>query len=555
MAVPMSILKTASHLLFSFYRAARKIRNFFFHHRNSSRLNQHQLHSISSCRLEGRKNYSLLFNFHNSLLRTKSLFSFFMLVAFEGGGLFKAILLLLAYPIILLLGPNSESALRVMVFVTFRGLKCSDMNIVVRAVLPKIYTEEIDRRTYEVAMAAGKRVVLTSLPKVMVERFVEDCFGETQVFGPELEVVGGKYFTGRFAAGGTVAERMLAVKDRFGEEKADVGLLGLSDLNDQLLIPCSKEVYIVTKEEPNSTNSTNSTRTSATTVADASATNLPREKYPKPPIFHDGRLAFLPTPSASLCLVLYLPFASLLCLLRILTGLLLPYSLCPLLAAALGVHFRMSQHRPLSSSTAPSPSPSGVLYVCTHRTLLDPIFLSHVLFRPIPVVTYSLSRISESISPIPTVRLTRNRLRDSHTIRRLLAAGDLAVCPEGTTCREPYLLRFSPLFAELADDIEPVAIEAHCSMFYGTTATGMKSLDPIFFFLNPRPSCRISFLGRVPKEMTVAGGWSAADVANRIQRELGEELGFQCTALTRRDKYLLLAGNDGAVKDSSPEKS
>ncbi|KAI0516228.1 hypothetical protein KFK09_008900 [Dendrobium nobile] len=548
MAVPMSILKTASQLLFSFYRAARKIRNFFFHHRNPSRLNQHQLPSISSCRLEGRKNFSLLFNFHNSLLRTNSLFSFFMLVAFEGGGLFKAILLLLAYPIILLLGPNSESALRVMVFVTFCGLKCSDMNIVARAVLPKIYTEEIDRRTYEAAVAAGKRVVLTSLPKVMVERFVEECFGETQVFGPELEVVGGKYFTGRFAAGGTVAERMWAVKDRFGEEKADVGLLRLSDLNDQLLIPFSKEVYVVTQEEPNSINST---RTCAT-AADTSVTNHPREKYPKPPIFHDGRLAFLPTPSASLCLVLYLPFAFLLCLLRILTGLLLPYSLCPPLGAALGVHFRMIQHRPLSS---PSPSPSGVLYVCTHRTLLDPIFLSHALFRPIPVVTYSLSRFSESISPIPTVRLSRNRLRDSHTMRRLLAAGDLAVCPEGTTCREPFLLRFSPLFAELADDIEPVAIEAPCSMFYGTTATGMKSLDPIFFFLNPRPSYRISFLGRVPKEMTVAGGRSAADVANQIQRELAEELGFQCTALTRRDKYLSLAGSDGAVPDSSPEKS
>ncbi|KAH0464132.1 hypothetical protein IEQ34_006918 [Dendrobium chrysotoxum] len=554
MAVPMPILKTASHLLFSFYRAARKIRNFFFHHRNPSRLNQHQLPSISSCRLEGRKNYSLLFNFHNSLLRTKSLFSFFMLVAFEGGGLFKAILLLLVYPIILLLGPNSEPALRVMVFVTFCGLKCSDMNIVVRAVLPKIYTEEIDRRIYEVALAAGKRVVLTSLPKLMVERFVEECFGDqTQVFGPELEVVGGKYFTGRFAGGGTVAERMLAVKNRFGEEKADVGLLGLSDLNDQLLIPCSKEVYIVTKEEPNSINST---RTSATAATDASATNIPREKYQRPPIFHDGRLAFLPTPSASLCLVLYLPFATLLSILRILTGLLLPYSLCPPLGAALGVHFRVIQHRPLSSSSSsPSPSPSGVLYVCTHRTLLDPIFLSHALFRPIPVVTYSLSRISESISPIPTVRLTRNRLSDSHTMRRLLAAGNLAVCPEGTTCREPYLLRFSPLFAELADDIEPVAIEAHCSMFYGTTATGMKSLDPIFFFMNPRPSYQISFLGRVPKEKTVAGGWSAVDVANRIQRELAEELGFQCTDLTRRDKYLLLAGTDGAVPDSSPEES
>lgn len=77
----------------------------------------------------------------------------------------------------------------------------------------------------------------------------------------------------------------------------------------------------------------------------------------------------------------------------------------------------------------------------------------------------------------------------------------------------------------------------------------MKSLDLIFFFMNPRPAYRISFLGRVPKEMTVAGGSSATDVANRIQRELAEELGFECTSLTRRDKYLLLAGSDGVVTD------
>ncbi|XP_020596698.1 glycerol-3-phosphate acyltransferase 1-like [Phalaenopsis equestris] len=547
----MSLLKTASHLPFSFYRAARKIRNSFFFHRNPSRLNQYQLFSISSFRLEGRKNYSLLFNFHNSLLRPHALFSFFMLVAFEGGGLIRAILLFLSYSFILLLGPKSELALRVMVFVTFCGLSCRNMNVVARAVLPKIYLEEIDRRSYKVAAAAGRRVVVSSLPKVMVKRFVEDCFGESEVLAPELEVVGGRYFTGRFAGCGTVAERLVEIKDRFAEEKADVGLVGFSDFKDQLLIPFSKEVYMVTKEEPNSINST---RHSSCAVAAASAAaakstvNHSKKISPKPQIFHDGRLAFLPTPSNSLFL-LYIPFGFLLCVVRILAGLLLPYSFCHLVSAALGIHFRMVQHRPHFQ-----PSPSGVLYVCTHRTLLDPIFLSYALFRPIPVVTYSLSRFSESLSPIPTVRLTRNRLQDSHSMRRLLASGDLAVCPEGTTCREPYLLRFSPLFAELADNIEPVAIDSYSSMFFGTTATGFKSLDPIFFFMNPRPAYQISFLGRVPKEMTVAGGWTAADVANRIQRELAAELGFECTSLTRRDKYLLLAGSDGVVPDQSPEK-
>jgi glycerol-3-phosphate acyltransferase len=127
----------------------------------------------------------------------------------------------------------------------------------------------------------------------------------------------------------------------------------------------------------------------------------------------------------------------------------------------------------------------------------------------------------------------------------MLALGDVAVCPEGTTCREPYLLRFSPLFAELAGEVVPVAVDTRTSMFYATSTSPVaKSFDSVYFLLNPRPEYSVQFLEPVNTE----NGKSSIEVANEVQRMIADALGFQGTALTRKDKYLLLAGNEGFVK-------
>ncbi|XP_072995081.1 glycerol-3-phosphate acyltransferase 1-like [Typha latifolia] len=534
MVLPKVLLKVTSHWLLTCHKAARKVRSYGFLHRNPSRL--HQISSLCSsvtkCPLEGREDLSLVCDFQGTLLRSASPFPFFMLVAFEAGGLLRALLLMLSFPLLLALGQNGEASLRIMVFVTFFGLRTKDAKLVARAVLPKFYSESLHLHAYEVLASTKKKEVITSMPRIMVEGFLKEYLSVDRVVASELQVfMRGRYFTGLMSESSLLGVKQKALKDFYGEVKADVCLVSPSNPHDHLFVSYSKEAYVVNKEEPISGK------------CSSTSTILPRDKYPKPIIFHDGRLAFFPTPSASLALFLYLPLGFALTFIRITLGVIIPYQVSLLIGALTGVRFRVGGCKPNKKAS----TSKGVLYVCTHRTLLDPVMLSAALERSVPAVTYSLSRMSEMIAPVKTVRLTRDRERDAKTMKSLLEEGDLAVCPEGTTCREPYLLRFSPLFTELADEMEPVALDAEVKMFYGTTASGYKWLDPVMFMMNPMPGYKVEFLGRVPREMTRAAGWSSAEVANMIQRRLADALGFECTGLTRRDKYMMLAGNEGVV--------
>ncbi|XVE95371.1 hypothetical protein REPUB_Repub02eG0091200 [Reevesia pubescens] len=213
------------------------------------------------------------------------------------------------------------------------------------------------------------------------------------------------------------------------------------------------------------------------------------------------------------------------------------------LLALFGVINTVSEAEPPIASINGEEKPGGMLYVCNHRTLLDPLYVTIALMKSVSAVTYSMSRFSEVISPIKTVRLTRDREQDGKIMKKLLSLGDLVVCPEGTTCREPYLLRFSPLFAEMTDEIVPVAIKLQVSMFYGSTAAGLKWLDSIFHLMNPNPMALIKILNKLPIWQTYkAGGKSRFEVANYVQNQIARALGFECTDLNRKDKYEILAG-------------
>ncbi|XP_058083862.1 probable glycerol-3-phosphate acyltransferase 3 [Magnolia sinica] len=485
---------------------------------------------LQKCHSEPEKSYNhtLVIDVEGALLKSSPLFPYFMLVAFEGGGPLRAFLLLILYPLICFL--SGPMALKAMVMVSFCGIR-EDGFRVGRAVLPKFFLEDVSLEGFEALMRAEKTVAVSGLPKVMVEGFLEEFLEVGFVLGRELKVVGG-YYVG-------VMEDEKNLEEVFEREKMDgddaVGIGSLDKgLDHHLFLHC-KEIHLVTEADKRKYHL------------------LPRHKYPKPLIFHDGRLAFRPTPMATLAMFMWVPFGFILAILRALVAILLPYKMSIPILSLTGMKL-IFKTKPNSSPHISSPNhkkqdPNGILYVSNHRTLLDPLYLSACLNKPVTAVTYSLSRLSELIAPIRTVRLTRNREEDRKTMERLLRQGDLFVCPEGTTCREPYLLRFSPLFGELGAEVVPVAMDAHVSMFYGTTASGLKYMDPLFFLMNPSPSYVVELLDRVCEEYGCCGVGrkSRFEMALFVQKEIGRVLGFQCTQLTRKDKYLMLAGNEGVV--------
>ena len=276
---------------------------------------------------------------------------------------------------------------------------------------------------------------------------------------------------------------------------------------------------------------------------------VPREQYRKPLVFHDGRLVKRPVPMAALAMFLWLPAGVFLALVRLLILECLPMELAAPLIALAGLNYRVKGAPPLPLPGGGS-SKQGILFVSSHRSLIDPIVTYGGLRRKVRGLSYSASPFSELISPVKLVNLTRDRDQDKRLMEGLLARGeDLFLTPEGTTGREPYLLRFSSLFAELTDEIVPVGMKLKVSMFHGTSARGFKALDALFMGMNPWLAYEMVILEKLRKDETVGGGAKTGfEVASIVQKKVADALGgLTCTQLTRRDKYMALAGNDGTV--------
>lgn len=162
---------------------------------------------------------------------------------------------------------------------------------------------------------------------------------------------------------------------------------------------------------------------------DPKAARVPPEKLDARTIFHDGRLVQRPDPGTALLTLLWLPLGFALSVFRVFFNLPVPPAYVRHTYGLTGIR--------LSIRGSPPPPPSqgspGSLFVCNHRTALDPIIVSIALGRSVSCVTYSVSRISASISPIPTPPPLLDPGKNRHNSAPIFSS-------------EPRLRSSSPLF-------------------------------------------------------------------------------------------------------------
>lgn len=184
---------------------------------------------LESCCADGREDQTVVSEFFGSLLRGRSMLPYFMLVAFEACGILRYSLLLLFSPVYYFLNycVSESSAIRLLIFLTFAGLKVRKIESVARATLPKFFSEDVHPVAWRVFSSFDTRYMLTAAPRIMVECFAREFLDVDAVIGTEIQVTKSGRATGFVKAPGLL-QRVVkrdALKAAWkGENAPDVGL-------------------------------------------------------------------------------------------------------------------------------------------------------------------------------------------------------------------------------------------------------------------------------------------------------------------------------------------
>jgi glycerol-3-phosphate acyltransferase len=183
---------------------------------------------VDDCAGEGRERSTIVSSLNGALLRETDPFPYYMLVAFEAGGILRAFPVLLAAPIYLLLLKcwSRASAIQLIIFVSLAGLKVKRIESVAQAVLPKFFRDDINSGTWTKFCTFETRYLLTSTPRIMVQTFAEGFLGVNEVFGTELQVTKSGRVTGLIQNPGVLVgdSKAAVLREKLGSEPPDLGV-------------------------------------------------------------------------------------------------------------------------------------------------------------------------------------------------------------------------------------------------------------------------------------------------------------------------------------------
>lgn len=196
--------------------------------------------------------YSVVSECEGTLLKSNDPFSYFMLLAFDASGVIRFAILLFLWPVTTLLNVFSykNAALKLMIFVATAGLRESDIELVSRIVLPKFYMDDLSMDTWKVFSSCKKRIVVTRMPRVMVEWFAKEHLSAQEVIGTELIVNRFGFLTGLIQETDIDTIVLNRVASLFVDRKPHLGLgrrPALSNsttflsLCEVILIPCKNQ--------------------------------------------------------------------------------------------------------------------------------------------------------------------------------------------------------------------------------------------------------------------------------------------------------------------------